>query len=95
MLQVLLLWDILLLLQIINLVRLVHFLNDTPGNGGIPATVANFTDGLCLAKTPTSTYDGVNVANSAVSHLLPAYRIYYSQITIQPAVSEEYFEKSC
>jgi hypothetical protein len=68
----------------------INYLNDTPANGGIPLTVANITAGLYLAKPPATTYNGVNLATSGASHSLPACRIYYSQITMQPAMAEEY-----
>ena len=68
----------------------INYLCDTSGNGGIPATTANITAGLYLAKVPNTTYNGVNLGLCAASHPLPACRIYYSQITIQPELAEEY-----
>ena len=68
----------------------INYLCDTSANGGIPATVANITAGLYLAKVPNTSYNGINLANSGASHPLPACRIYYSQIVIQPALAEEY-----
>ena len=68
----------------------INHLADTPANGGIPLTVANITAGVYLNKPPSTSYNGVNLANSGASHSLPACRIYYSQITIQPEYAEEY-----
>lgn len=68
----------------------INYLCDTSANGGIPATVVNITAGLYLAKVPNTSYNGINLANSGASHPLPACRIYYSQIVIQPALAEEY-----
>ena len=68
----------------------INYLCDTSANGGIPATVANITAGLYLAKVPNTSYNGINLANAGASHPLPACRIYYSQIVIQPALAEEY-----
>jgi hypothetical protein len=68
----------------------INYLCDTSANGGIPTSVANITAGLYLAKPPATSYNGINLATSAASHALPACRIYYSQITIQPALAEEY-----
>jgi len=68
----------------------INYLCDLSANGGIPATVVNITAGLYLAKVPNTSYNGINLANSGASHPLPACRIYYSQIVIQPALAEEY-----
>jgi hypothetical protein len=68
----------------------VNYLTEASAAGGIPATVANITAGLYLVKPPATTFNGINLANANSSHSLPACRIYYSQITIQPALAEEY-----
>jgi len=68
----------------------INYLNATSANGGIPATVVNLTAGLYIAKPPATSYNGINLANSSASHPLPACRIYYSQIVIQPNLAEEY-----
>lgn len=68
----------------------INHLADVPANGGIPLTVANITAGVYLNKPPSTSYNGVNLATSGASHPLPACRIYYSQITIQPDYAEEY-----
>lgn len=68
----------------------VNYLTEASASGGIPDTVANITAGLYLVKPPATTFNGINLANAEFSHSLPACRIYYSQITIQPALAEEY-----
>lgn len=68
----------------------VNYMTDTYANGGIPATTANITAGLYLVKAPNTTYNGINLGASGASHSLPACRIYYSQIIIQPNLAEEY-----
>ena len=72
----------------------INYLTEASASGGIPATVANVTAGLYLAKVPATSYNGINLANSSASHPLPACRIYYSQITIQPDFAEEYILNS-
>ena len=52
----------------------INYLCDTSANGGIPATTANITAGVYLAKVPSTTYQGVNLSLSAASHPLPACR---------------------
>jgi hypothetical protein len=68
----------------------INYLTEASASGGIPATTANITAGLYLAKVPATSYNGINLGNSAASHPLPACRIYYSQITIQPSYADEY-----
>lgn len=70
----------------------VNYLCDTSANGGIPGTpaVANITAGLYLVRAPATSYNGINLNNSGANHPLPACRIYYSQIIIQPTLAEEY-----
>jgi len=68
----------------------INYLNETSANGGIPAGVTNLTAGLYLAKPPNTSFNSINLASSQASHLMPACRIYYSQITIQPDIAESY-----
>ena len=68
----------------------VNYLNDLSGNGGIPATTANITAGLFIAKIPTTTLVGVNLGGAQIAHPMPACRCYYSQITLQPEKRNEY-----
>jgi hypothetical protein len=68
----------------------INYLTEASASGGIPATTANITAGLYLAKPPATSYNGINLNSSAASHPLPACRIYYSQITIQPSYADEY-----
>ena len=72
----------------------VNYLNASSANGGIPANVANITAGLYLAKPPSTSFNSVNLASSTASHPLPACRIYYSQITIQPDLAKAYDEQN-
>ena len=72
----------------------VNYLNASSANGGIPANVANITAGLYLAKPPSTSFNSVNLASSTASHPLPACRIYYSQITIQPDLAKAYEEQN-
>ena len=74
----------------------INYLNatNTPtNNGGIPATVANITAGLYIAKPPSTSFNGINLNSSKASHPLQACRIYYSQITLQPAKAIQYIEE--
>jgi hypothetical protein len=68
----------------------INYLNETSANGGITTGVVNITAGLYIGSPPNTTFNGINLKNSGASHSLPACRIYYSQITIQPALAEEY-----
>jgi hypothetical protein len=68
----------------------VNYLQDAGTTGGIPATTANITAGLYLSRPPATSFNGINLNNANFTHPLPACRIYYSQITIQPEYAEEY-----
>ena len=60
----------------------LNYLPDTWENGGIPANVANITAGLYIAKVPSTTYRAVNLSLCNAFHPMPAWRRYYSQVTI-------------
>ena len=68
----------------------INYLTEGSASGGIVANTAFITAGLYLVKPPATTFNGINLNNSGAVHALPACRIYYSQITIQPALAEEY-----
>jgi hypothetical protein len=68
----------------------INYLNETSANGGIPTGVTNLTAGVYLGKPPNTSFNSINLASSQASHLMPACRIYYSQITIQPDIAESY-----
>jgi hypothetical protein len=70
----------------------INYLNETSANGGIPASVVNITAGLYIAKPPATSFNGINLANSQASHLLPSCRIYYSQVTIRPELALSYID---
>lgn len=68
----------------------VNYLNAAAASGGTPLTTVNITAGLYIAKPPATSFNSVNLALSGAVHVMPACRIYYSQVTIQPALAEEY-----
>ena len=49
------------------------------GAGIVPASVTNIVAGLYIARPPTTSFAGINLATSVVSHPLPNCRLYYSQ----------------
>jgi len=60
----------------------------------IPATTTGIVAGLFIAKPPTTSISGVNLATSAASHPLQNCRIYYSQITLKPEKHIEYINNN-
>jgi hypothetical protein len=68
----------------------VNYLNAAANAGGTPLTTVNITAGLYVAKIPSTSYNSVNLSLANVTHPMPACRIYYSQIAIQPSLAEEY-----
>ena len=72
----------------------INYLNDLSANGGLPATTANITAGLFIAKIPTTTLLGANLGNAQLPHPMPSCRCYYSQITIQPDLRQAYVNEN-
>lgn len=60
----------------------------------VPSTTTNIAAGLYIGKPPTTSIAGVNLGASAVSHPMPACRINYSAIKLDPARSVKYIEEN-
>ena len=72
----------------------INYLNDISANGGIPNNVANIVAGCYIAKPPATSLFGVNLNNSGASHPLPACRIYFSQIQLEPQKALTYVSEN-
>lgn len=72
----------------------VNYLNDTSVKGGLPTGVTDIVAGCYIRSPPSTSFSGINLATSGASHPMPACRIYYSQIQLDPSKSEIYLEKS-
>ena len=59
-------------------------------SGGVPATTTNIVAGLFINKPPSTSLSGINLSSSAASHNMPACRIYYSQIVVEPQKAINY-----
>ena len=70
----------------------VNYLNDVSANGGIPTTTTNIVAGLFINKPPSTSLAGINLQASGASHPMPACRIYFSQIQLNPEKSLKYIE---
>jgi hypothetical protein len=64
------------------------------GSGIVPATVTNIVAGLYIARPPTTSFAGINLAASIVQHALPNCRLYYSQVTVDPQKSIDYVQRN-
>ena len=73
---------------------MVNYLNDLSANGGIPAAATNITAGVYVKAPPATSINGVNLALSGASSFLPACRIYYSQIQLEPTKAITYIEEN-
>lgn len=60
----------------------------------MPANTTGIVAGLYVNKPPTTSIFGVNLATSGASHFMPACRLYYPQITLQPEKSIQYSESN-
>ena len=72
----------------------LNHLADTSANGGIPATTTRIIAGLYIVKPPTTSFHGINLANSGASHPLPCCRMYYSQIALEPTKALTYVNEN-
>ena len=70
----------------------INYLNDTTANGGLPANVQNLVAGCYIAKPPGTSYYGVNLSLSGAFLPLPACRIYFSQIQVEPQKALNYVQ---
>ena len=67
----------------------------TPGTGAgiVPANTARIVAGLYIARPPTTSFAGINLAASVVQHPLNNCRLYYSQVT-DPQKSIDYVQRN-
>ena len=62
---------------------------------GIVKTGTNaIVAGLYIARPPTTSFAGINLALSAVQHPLTNRRLYYSQVTVDPQKSIDYVQRN-
>ena len=73
---------------------MINFLNDLSAKGGLPAATINLSAGCYIGKPPTTSYGGINLGASGASSPLPACRIYYSQIQVEPQKALTYVEQN-
>jgi hypothetical protein len=64
------------------------------GAGIVPATTTGIVAGLFIARPPTTSFEGINLALSAVQHPLTNCRLYYSQVTVDPQKSIDYVQRN-
>jgi hypothetical protein len=60
----------------------------------VPATVNNIVAGLYIARPPTTSFAGINLALSVVQHPLTNCRLYYSQVTVDPQKAIDYVQRN-
>jgi hypothetical protein len=63
-------------------------------NGIVPATVTQIVAGLYIARHPTTSFAGINLAANVLAHPLPNCRLYYSQVTVEPQKSTDYVQRN-
>lgn len=72
----------------------VNWIPDASTAGGIPTGVTDIVAGCYIRSPPTTSFSGINLGASGASHPMPACRIYYSQIQLDPVKSVTYLETS-
>ncbi len=63
-------------------------------SAGVPANTSSIFAGLFINRPPATSLAGINLASSGASHFMPACRIYYSQIVIEPEKAINYQNQS-
>jgi hypothetical protein len=68
--------------------------NGTGNSGIVPDTTLRIVAGLYIARPPTTSFSGINLAASIVQHPLSNCHLYYSQVTIAPQKSFDYVQRN-
>jgi len=72
----------------------INYLNGASNVGGIPATTTDIVAGLYIAKPPTTSVRGANLGLSATAHPMPACRMNYSAIKLNPNRAQLYIQEN-
>lgn len=73
----------------------INHLNGLPADGGFPITTpTSIVAGLYIARPPTTSVNGVNLGLNAVTHPMPACRMNYSAIKLNPNRSQLYIQEN-
>lgn len=64
------------------------------GLTNIPATATGLVSGLYIYKPPTTSYFGVNFANSGAAHAMTSVRCYFPSITLKPEKIPAYLSEN-
>jgi hypothetical protein len=62
--------------------------------GLVPAGVTQIVAGLYIARPPTTSFAGINLASYVIAHPLPNCRLYYSQVIVDPQKSIDYVQRN-
>ena len=62
--------------------------------GFIPTGTKAIVAGLYIARPPTTSFAGINLASSNLAHPLTNCRLYYSQVTVDPQKSIDYVQRN-
>jgi hypothetical protein len=63
---------------------------DCSGNVSTPTNTAFIVAGLFINRPPATSLAGINLSSSGAAHNMPACRIYYSQIVVEPQKALNY-----
>ena len=73
---------------------MLNYIGYNSSQPSFPSDCSGCVAGLYIAKPPTTSFNGINLANSGASHPLQNCRLYYPQITLQPEKSIIYAEQN-
>jgi len=66
----------------------------TADTGIVKTGTTSIVAGLYIARPPTTSFNGINLALSAVQHPLSNCRLYYSQVSVDPQKSIDYVQRN-
>ena len=72
----------------------INHLNGAVADGGIPAAATSIVAGLFIAKSPTTSINGINLAAGNLNHPMAACRCYYSQVALDPSRALTYVREN-
>jgi hypothetical protein len=62
--------------------------------GLLPTGTSSIVAGLYISKPPTTSFAGINLGSVSLSHPLLNFRLYYSQVTVDPQKSIDYVQRN-
>jgi hypothetical protein len=73
---------------------MINYHAGSTGTGIVPANTQRIVAGLYIARPPTTSFAGINLAANVLAHSLPNCRLHYSQVTVEPQKTIDYVQRN-